>query len=82
MILAISVISPIKVLMFIIVSITAVSATAVSNGYLRKQPLPYFSSSCGSALGNNWGLVSKSTSLANLIGSCGLTRSYRSNKVL
>ena len=66
--------------MFIIVSITAMSATAVNNRYLQKQPLPYFSSSCGSALGNNWGLVNKSTSLANLIGSYSLTRSYRSNK--
>ena len=51
--LAISVISPIKVLMSIIVFIAAVSAIAISNKYLQGQPLPYFSSSCSLALGNN-----------------------------
>ena len=69
-----------KAPMSIIASITAVSATAVSNGYLRGQPLPYFSSNCGSALGNNWGLASKGTSLADLTGSYSLTRSYKSSK--
>ena len=78
--LAISIISPIKVPMSTIVPVTAVSATAVSNGYLRRWPLPYFSSNCGSALGNNWGLVSEGTSSANLTGSHGLTKSYRSSK--
>ena len=48
-----SVISPIKVPISIIVSITAVSATAVNNRYLWGQPLPYFSGSCGLASGNN-----------------------------
>ena len=71
--LAISVILSIKVLMFIIVSVTAVSATAVSNRYLRGQPLPY-------ALGNNWGLAGKGTSLADLTNSCSLTGSYKSSK--
>ena len=78
--LAMSTILPVKALMSIVVSITAVSATAVSNRYLWGQPLPYFSSSCGSALGNNWGLASEGTNLANLTGSCGLTGSYRSSR--
>ena len=51
--LAIFVILPIKVSMSIIISITAISATAVSNRYLQGWPLPYFSNSCNSALGNN-----------------------------
>ena len=66
--------------MSIIVSITAISATAVSNRYLQGRPLPYFNSSCSSALGNNWGLASKGTNLANSTGSCNLTRSYKSSK--
>ena len=50
---AISAISPVKVPMSIIVSVIAVSATAVSNRYLRGRPLPYFSSSYSSALGDS-----------------------------
>ena len=69
-----------KVPISIIASVTAVSATAVSNRYLRGQPLPYFNSSCSSALGDSWGLANKSTSLASSIGSYSLTRSYRSSK--
>ena len=53
MILAISTISPVKVLMSIIVFITAMSAMAVSNKYLWGRPLPHFNNSCSSALGNN-----------------------------
>ena len=78
--LAISIILPVKVPISIIVSVTAISATTVSNRYLRGQPLPYFSGSCGLALGNSWGLASKSTSLISLIGSYSLTKSYRFNK--
>ena len=78
--LAISAILPVKAFISIIVSITAVSATAISNKYLQGQPLPYFSSSCSSALGNNWGLASKGISSANLTGSYGSTRSYKSSK--
>ena len=78
--LAIFVISPIKVSMSIIISITAISATAVSNRYLQGWPLPYFNSSYSSALGNNWGSASKNTSLTNLTGSYSLTKSYRSSR--
>ena len=78
--LAISAILPVKVLIFIIVSIIAVSATAVSNGYLQGQPLPYFSSSYSSALGDSWGSANKGTSLVNSTGSYSLTRSYRFSK--
>ena len=52
-ILTISVILPIKAPIFSIAFITAISATAVNNRYLREQPLPYFNNSCGSASGNN-----------------------------
>ena len=68
-----SIILLVKVLISIVVSITAISTTAVSNGYLWGRPLPYFSSSCGLASGDSWGSASKGTSLASLIGSCGLT---------
>ena len=51
--LAISVISLVKVFISIIVSIIAVSAIAVSNRYLWGQPLPHFSNKYGLALGNN-----------------------------
>jgi len=51
--LAISIISPVIVSMFIIASVIAVSAMAVSNRYLWGRPLPRFSGSCGLALGNN-----------------------------
>ena len=78
--LAISAISPVKVPMSTVAPVTAVSATAVSNRYLWGRPLPYFSSSYSSALGNNWGLASKDTSLINLTGSYSLTRSYKSSK--
>ena len=50
---AISIILPVKVPISIIASITAVSATAVSNGYLWGRPLPYFNNNYGSASGNN-----------------------------
>jgi hypothetical protein len=50
---AISVISPIRVPISIIASVTAVSATAVSNRYLRGRPLPRFGGSYSSALSNN-----------------------------
>ena len=49
----ISVILPVKAPVSIVASITAASATAVSNGYLQGRPLPHFNSSCGLALGNN-----------------------------
>ena len=75
-----SAILPVKAPMSIIASVTAVSTTAVSNGYLQGRPLPHFSSNCSSALGNNWGLASKGISSANLTGSCGLTKSYRFSK--
>jgi len=39
--------------MSIIVSVIAVSITAVSNRYLRGRPLPRFSGSYSLALGNN-----------------------------
>ena len=78
--MAISAILPVKVSISIIVSVIAISATAISNRYLLGQPLPYFSSSCGSALGNSWGLASKGTNLVGLIDFYSLTKSYRSNK--
>ena len=53
MISAIFAILPMGVPIFIIIFVTAVSAIAVSNGYLQGRPLPYFSSSCSLALGNN-----------------------------
>ena len=72
---------------FIIASIIAAFATAVSNGYLQGRPLPYFSSSCNSASGNGWGLAnkgtssaSKGTSSAGLTGSRSSTGSYRSGR--
>ena len=78
--MAISIILPVKAPISIIVSVTAVSATAVSNRYLRGWPLPYFSSSYSSALGDSWGLVNKDISLVNLTDSYSSTRSYKSNK--
>jgi hypothetical protein len=66
--------------MSIIASIIAVSATAISNRYLWGRPLPCFSGSYSLALGNDWGLASKGTSLANLIDSYSLTKSYRSSR--
>ena len=80
MILAISAILSMKVLIFIIVSVTAISAIAVSNRYLQGRPLPYFNSSYGSALGDSWGSANKSTDLVSLTGSRGSTRSYGSGK--
>ena len=50
---AISIISPIKAFISIIVSVTVVSATAISNKYLQGRPLPYFNSSYSLNLGNN-----------------------------
>ena len=50
---AISTVLPVKAPISFIVSITAISVIAISNKYLQGQPLPYFSSSCGLALGNN-----------------------------
>ena len=70
--LAISAISPIKAPMSIIASVTAVSATAVSNRYLWGRPLPRFSSNCG--------LASEGTGSADSTGSRGSTGSYRSSK--
>jgi hypothetical protein len=49
---AISIILPIRVSISIIAFIVAVSAIAISNRYLQGQPLPRFSGSCGSALGD------------------------------
>ena len=69
-----------KVPISTIVPVTAVSATAVSNRYLQKQPLPYFSNSYSSASGDSWGLANKDTNSASLIGSYSLTKSYKSNK--
>ena len=69
-----------KVPVSIIVSITAASATAVSNRYLQGRPLPYFNSSCGSALGDSQGLANKGTNLASLTGSHSSTGSYRFSK--
>ena len=80
MISAISVILPVKALIFIIVSVIAMSATAVSNRYLWGRPLPYFSNSCGSALSDSWGLANKGTGLASSTGSCNLTGSCGSNR--
>ena len=71
---------PVKVPISIIASVTAVSTTAISNRYLQGRPLPYFNSSCGSALGDSQGLANKGTNLASSTGSYGLTRSYRSSK--
>ena len=56
------------------------SATAVSNKYLQRRLLPHFSSSCGSVLGNNWGLVSEGTNLADLTGFYSLTKSCGSSR--
>jgi len=39
--------------MSIIASVTAVSVTAISNGYLRGRPLPRFGGSYSLALGND-----------------------------
>ena len=50
---AISIILPVKAPISIIVSVIAVSITAVSNRYLRGQPLPRFSGGYSSALGND-----------------------------
>jgi len=50
---AMSIISPVRAFMSIVTSVIAVSATAVSNRYLRGRPLPRFGGSCGSALGND-----------------------------
>ena len=77
---AISAILPVKVPISIIVSVTAVSATAVSNRYLQGRPLPHFNSSCSLALGDSWGLVNKGTSSVGLTGSHNLTRSCGSGK--
>jgi len=51
--LAISTISPVRASMSIIASVTAVSATAISNRYLQGRPLPCFGGSYGLALGND-----------------------------
>ena len=80
MILIISAISPIKVPMYIITSIIAISAIAVSNRYLQARPLPYFSSSYSLASGNNWSSANKTTNLTNLTGSYSSTKSYRSSR--
>jgi len=50
---AISAILPIRAPISIIASVTAVSATAINNKYLRGRPLPRFSDSYGLALGND-----------------------------
>ena len=50
---AISAILPVKVPVSIIASIAAVSAKAISNGYLQGRPLPRFSSGYGLVLGDN-----------------------------
>ena len=52
-ILATPIISPVKAPISIVASIIVVSATAVSNRYLRGRPLPRFSGSYSLALGNN-----------------------------
>ena len=77
---AIFTVLPIKAPISFIASITAVSVTAINNKYLQGRPLPRFSSSCGLALGDNQGLASKGTGLANSTDSCGLTKSYKSSR--
>ena len=78
--LVIPVILLVEVPISIIASVTTVSATAVSDRYLWRRPLPYFSGSYSLASGNNWGSANKGTNSADLISSCGLTKSYRSSK--
>ena len=56
------------------------SATAISNRYLWGRPLPRFGGSYSLALGNDWGLAGIGTSLADLIDSYSLTKSYRSSR--
>src|SRR6266700_7965387 len=84
---AISIVSPVKAPISFIAFIIAVSVTAVSNRYLQGQPLPYFSGSCGSASGDDWGSASEGTGSASegtgsadSIDSYGSTKSYRSSR--